>query len=575
MGSGPDLSGLYRRIEDIRAEVRQTAREISTQVEEVRQEQLREINYLKSQLFEMEKNAEKRDALQRALTEIIRVRQELEANFGSHKLVREYTLGILDAVEKNLVTKATISKCSEELMISAPKYWLAPALIALAGWIGDNKTLANRALQVAIERDEEKTCLMFALITRRVAAGKEAQGKPKTDATFQWLERYFSKQDAFDMTRSVVTYLDAYVSGIFGTDPDRICDETINKWIKEIKDVNPDFDQQQKEYWFNIFSNYCRGLEGDKYYALSRISPQFPLISAYVTKINAAEREDGIKNKITEIVNQKYDVKELYEAIDRNLKRLLSQYDKEEEPLRDEETYLSLVKEFQGDEELAKAQMDAIKADRTDEKVDFVQRLRETVALSMNGVVAPSSEIKTAFRLLQDDINGAFEEFVSVDKSSYPEEIDLIIKENCGFSYVNDDNKPNKPNGFIWEGKTVNSENREELVNSLAKQYDQAKEAALSKIEDEKGKKLKKAGIVSMCCIVGIVLIFGIVLFAVGNGKLKKNAADRKTAGEYFDRRKEAALNILNNALDARIEANKTVEDFDKARESEGAVVSL
>ena len=574
MGSGIDLSGVYRRIEDIRSELRDAAREISNQVIEAHEQSMREIEYLQTQLVEMEKNAEKRDALQRALTEIIRVRQELDNKFGSHKLVREYTLGILDAVEKDLVTKATISRCSEELMISAPKYWLAPALIALAGWIGDNKALANRALKVALERNEEKTCLMFALITRRVAAGKEAKGKPKTDATFQWLSRFFALQDPFDMTRSVVTYLDGYISGVFGEDPDHLCDDHIEHWVKQIKDSNPNFEAEQKDYWFNIFQNYCRGLEGEKYYALSRISPQYPYIDAYISKINAAEREDGIKNKISEIVNQKFDIKELYDAIDENLRRLIEQYDKEEEPLREEEEYLSLVKEFKGDEELAQAQMDAIKAGRTDEKVDFVQRLSEEVALAMNGGKTTSAT-KSSFYLLQNYINNAFEDFVSVDKESYPQEIDLIIKEHCDFALTGKDNIPNKPHGFTWEAKTVCAENRDELVKSLSKKYDDCKQEALSKIGDEKGKKLKKAGIISMCCIVGIVLIFGIVMFAIGNSKLKANIEDRKVINNYFDARKEKAVKILNDALDARVDANKTVEDFDQVRETEGAVVSL
>ena len=59
MGSGIDLSGVYRRIEDIRSELRDTAREISNQVAEAHEQSMREIEYLQTQLVEMEKNAEK------------------------------------------------------------------------------------------------------------------------------------------------------------------------------------------------------------------------------------------------------------------------------------------------------------------------------------------------------------------------------------------------------------------------------------------------------------------------------------------------------------------------------------
>ena len=53
-------------------------------------------------------------------------------------------------------------------MILAPRYWLAPCLIALSAWINDNKELADKALKEALKRNEEKTTLFFALVSRRV-----------------------------------------------------------------------------------------------------------------------------------------------------------------------------------------------------------------------------------------------------------------------------------------------------------------------------------------------------------------------------------------------------------------------
>ena len=596
MGSNyVDLSGVYRRIEDVRAEVRSAVREITHEVNALHQESMREIEYLQQQLVEMERNARLRDALQRALTEIIRVRQELENKFGSHKLVREYMLGILQANDLGLITKSTISKCTEELMISAPGYWLAPALIALAGWIGDNKTLANRALKVAMERDEEKTSLLFALITRRVNAGRIQSGKEGTDVSFQWLNRYFSLQDPTNMKESVVAYLDAYTNGVFGEDKDHICSDHINNWIKVLMDKNPDFEKDQKDYWVNNFNGFCRNMEGEKYAALETFCPQYPQINAYLSKINAAERDNGVKDTILDIVHQEVDRKKLVESIDNQLMKLVKQYDEKEAPLRDEEQYLELVKKYEGDEEAAQAELNNIRAGRQDESVDFVQRLNEAI-LNPN---TDGSSKKTAIYLLQNYINAAFEEFVSADKESYPEEIDLQLE-------VNPQRLP-YATPFKWSGKTVNSENRDELVNSLAKKYDEAKAASLAKISDEKGNSTKKTGtivtiILAIVAVVGIalliiggaakvgvltpigviVMIIGIIGFVIGlvvrnNGvkALRQNDRDRQNINGFYDKFKKINVQQLNNALDARVEANQTVEDFDKVRETQGAIVSL
>lgn len=565
MGSNyVDLSGVYRRIEDIRSEVRDAVRQISHEVNTLHQESMREIEYLQNQLVEMERSARLRDALQRALTEIIRVRQELEDKFGSHKLVREYMLGILQANDLGLITKTTISKCTEELMISAPGYWLAPALIALAGWISDNKTLANRALKVAIDRDEEKTCLLFALITRRVNAGRIQGGKQGSDVSFQWLNRYFALQDPTNMKASVVAYLDAYSNGIFGQDVDHICSDHINNWMKVLMRKNPDFEQEQKQYWLNIFNNYCQNLDGERYLALQKISPQFPQMNAYLSKINAAEREDGVRNDIRNIINQQVNKKELIDSIDRHLENLVKQYDEKEAPLRDEEQYLSFVKELKGDEEEAQRRMDAIRAGRVDENVSFTQRLSEAIT-NKN---APASARKTAVYLLQNYINSAFEEFVSADKESYPDEIDLVIKDNCNLPYATP---------FKWEGKTVNSENREELVNTLSKQYDDAKQGALNKISDEQALKDKKKGTIiaaaTFWTLIGLVV--GLYIRHKGVKKLRENEDCRKSLNKYYDSNKKANIKLLNDALDGRADANQVVLDFDEKKDAQGAVVSL
>ena len=575
MSTSVDLSGVYRRIEDVRAEVRQAAYNLSSQLSEQHHETMSRLNYLKDMLDEMERQAKLRDAFQRATTEVIRVRQELENKFGAHKLVREYMLGILDATESGLVTKETVSRCSEELMLSAPKYWLAPALIALAGWISDNKTLANRALAEAQKRDLEKTALLFALITRRVNAGRIATGGQGSDATFQWLDVYFRLQDPQKMKESVVAYLTAYTNGVFGNDADDICKDHINHWMKELMDANPNFKEEQKDYWVNNFRGYCQDLAGEKFNALRLLSPtNYAQMNAYVSKINAAEREDGIRSYIMGIVTQPIDRRALVDLIDKHLRMLVEQYEEgDEEKLRDEEQRLELIKKYKGDEEQADSELASIRAGRVDKEVSFVQRLNEAI----NNKDSDVSAKKTAIYLLQDYINAAFEEFISVDKATYPAEIELTIVEGCKFELVDQKNKEAgaKPKPFKWQGKTVNGENREQLVLEVEEKYDNAKKVSLEKISDEKAKKLKKAGFICMCCVVGVVLLFGIIMFAIGNNKLKNNTTDRERITKYLDKQKAMNVKLLNNAIDARIEANKIVADFDETSKTEGAVVSL
>ena len=171
-----------------------------------------ELANLKKQFMLMIEEQRKSAALQRALTEIIRVRQELDQKFGNHQLARDTILGILQANDLELVSKETFSRCSEELMISTPKYWLAPCVVALTACISNNEELAYKALREGLRRDAEKTTLLFALICRRIAAGcndalkgrkasqldankKKDLEKQRDDAQaacLNWLQNHFS-----------------------------------------------------------------------------------------------------------------------------------------------------------------------------------------------------------------------------------------------------------------------------------------------------------------------------------------------------------------------------------------------
>ena len=114
--------------------------------------------------------------LNEAKADLITVRQELEKHFGHYDIVRRTTTGILQANDLGIVRQDTISTATEELMISAPRYWLAPCLVALAAWISDQPELSEKAVREAIRRNDEKTSLFFALICRR-ADRKQARLK--------------------------------------------------------------------------------------------------------------------------------------------------------------------------------------------------------------------------------------------------------------------------------------------------------------------------------------------------------------------------------------------------------------
>lgn len=462
-------------------------------------------------------------AFQRAITEIIRVRQEVEQKFGNYKQVRDNMLGILQAADLSLIRESTISRCTEELMLNAPSYWLAPCLIALAAWISNNEGLAKRAINEAVRRDREKTCLLFALICRR---------NGRTETCFEWLSEYFKLQRADKMRHSIIAFIDAYANGVFGEDKDNVCDEHINHWMEELKTKNPTFVEEQKEYWKRFFEMCGRSLSNETgYQALKDLCPEFNRIDAFVSRIAATDGETGAKQKLRNILNAEIDVEKLINEIDEQLKKLVTGYEDSETELRDEETYLSFVKQFKGDEERAQKVMALIKYKRKDDPVDFASHLRAAVLNSDTSISAK----KTAVKLLKDYIIDAYAEFITENKDGYPEEITLVINETT-----------TEGSKVSWKGKTKNAENKEELKASLKKEYESVKTAELAKVK-----------IPAAAWFPGILLL-GIPPMVCAS----KNKKRRQQIENNFKGYENSKTKVLEEALGARVKTNNIVKEF-------------
>lgn len=544
-----DLSPIVSAVNSAVNRVGSAVADVDRHVGEVRSEVFRNMGVLKNDLenlkkafiYMMEENR-REAALQRALTEIIRVRQELERDFGNYKLVRNTMLGILEATDLQLVSETTITTCTEELMLSTPRYWLAPVLIALSAWIADNKPLAVRALKEALRRDEEKTCLTFALICRR---------NKRTKACFEWLSRYFSKQKASDMKESIIAYIDAYTNGVFGEDRDNLCEEYIENWMRELQTSNADFAEQQINYWKNYYITYCRDTSA-QYPKLAECSKQdFAKMNDYVMRINSAPE---IISFFAKILETEVDQQALVVAIDNELIKLVKNYDVDEAPLREEEEYLTDIKKFNGDEKKAKQLQALRKAKRADLPVNLATRLSNAITSNRTEDISAK---KTAIMFMQGYIKEAFKNFIEEKAPSYPKEITVST--------------------HGWSGKATESTESKVLNSSFEKSVNERRSKELATVKNGGMITLFVfAAIFAVALVVGffmsnpvvkwmlIVLgVIGIVLFGIlGLKKLLKNKKKRLDINSTYDKIYNDGRNDIELALKQLTAINQVVKRF-------------
>lgn len=400
------------------------------------------IKQLRAYVEEMRREQRNAAALQRALTEIIRVRQELEQKYGKYQEVRDAMVGILQANDHALVTKNTIARVSEELMIATPKYWLAPCVIAISAWISDDQELAKRAVEEALSRDAEKTALLMALICRRTAAVSantagnlsEVQ-QNRFEASQRWLTFYFECQDPNNISRSVLLFVNAYVNGVFGDDDSDIVDNFIQqKWLASLAAKNPGFKEEQLETWNNLFTNTMKssGTPAAKKYpnlATYLNKQDFENLAAYADRVDISE--NFIEGYFIGINSQTVDTAHLVEIIDEYLSSLVTDFDEAERGLREEEEEYQIIKECAGDTDIS----DAVLAKRREKKarlqesVSLIQYLHNAVAGNNedDGVEHDASEQKTALRFTKPYIQESYDNFMAEKKDSFPTEVKATV----------------------------------------------------------------------------------------------------------------------------------------------------
>lgn len=425
-----NIGAVYDQVETVNSNVKVVYNELDTLVEEFR-------DFVHEQMRAGRK--------QIAHTELVRIRQELEKEFGHYGVVRRTTIGILQADDLGIVKKDTISGATEELMLQTPNYWLSPCLVALAAWISDKPELAERALREGIKRSDEKTSLFFALVCRRA----ERRG-----ASLKWTQRYLANQDEEDLDRKTVIILDAYASGLLGTDSENVISRQIDEWIDRLSS-KPGFIEQQTKQWSDAILLKREPIDDGEYPYLRRASHTWPVLEDVM---EGARLHRTMHEYFTDIFEQQHSIESIKDQLDQILTSLVTDFDAEELPLRKEEKLNQLIIDFNGDTDRAQKHMD-IEQSAFEMHKDFTQILTDA-AMTPESADASVSTQKFAIALSKDWIRDAYSDVAAQNRMKIPTEIEINID--------------------TFNDKTTDGSNEAELLSRFSALVEQEKQTALA-----------------------------------------------------------------------------------------------
>jgi len=391
----------------------------------------------------------RRTELQLAETRIVKVRQELERLYGHHDEVRRRVTGILQATDVAIVRAETVRTTAEELMLGAPRYWLAPGLVALMAWIVDERDIADRALAEALRRDPYKTDLFFTLICRRA-------GRPQ--AMSRWLGLYLHLLDPQAIDREVVVVLDAVATGTLGREAQDVFWQTSLEWIEALRQV-PGQVEEQARRWMEVLAAERGRVEPDEFKLLRVHSPTWPALEAALANVRRNPRVVERFRRV--LASPTLLPSSIVSAVDGLLDTLVCRFDDEELPLRRQERLFQLILDEEGDRPRAEERA-AVEENALVEKVSFVARLTDILMYpEQAGASLPAQRFAAAFS--RDWILTAHQALVRRDDEQVPREVELRIGD--------------------WQGTSRDGHNGDELAGSVRSTYEARKARELAGIK--------------------------------------------------------------------------------------------
>jgi hypothetical protein len=479
----------------------------------------------------------KHKALQLAETRQGNLKQDLQIKFGYYAEVRRMATGILQGVDTGIVSDDTLKYTTEEVMIKAPGYWLAPALVSLAAWVRSDKITNEKALNEALKRDDYKTTLFFMLVMRRLA---------RNDASLKWLERYFMHQNPHNLDREFIIILEAVTTGVFPPASRQLMMTNVKNWLDQLTQGDT-FINEQKTQWVKFFEA-MGPLPNGKYPLLEKFSLNW---KALENSLKDAKTHGVLNSHFKSIISSSADFsKSVKIQLDEILSLLVTNFDDEELPLQQQVRFNQLIIQMDGDKAAAQAVMDAEKH-IFDEQVDFLQLLTNAC---FNPELSGATKVTQALAvsISQPWIVEGHDTFTAQSRNKIPQTVELAIDD--------------------FKTTTKDGSDENELLKKQEAFYQNILEKELGKLS------FPYAGVIigGLVCLLGfyafsLFVIAGIVGLGIG-GVLIWSAINnynkaKKQITENVEHRKQKAKEVLRGCIAETVDYRKEHQTEDSNAE--------
>ena len=207
--------------------------------------------------------------VQNAYNELTEAKSELEQSFGRYKEVRELAADIIFIVDSGYIRRSVIVDATERLAIRTPRYWLAPAVVAVAAWLKDDEGLYLDSISSALNLDPGKTALFMILLLRH---------QERAGAMREWIGRYLAGLEPTNLPTDFAVILEAVSGGTLAPGSAPQLARRMQEWYKNASSSR-DVEAGEIGQWEqNLLTLAAAGNYEEEFPVLARSSPTWELL---------------------------------------------------------------------------------------------------------------------------------------------------------------------------------------------------------------------------------------------------------------------------------------------------------
>lgn len=421
------MSEVSYAIENLNSTINQFESNVDVHVNSIRQssanvEQATQSIY--QQISKFREDMEHGEQTQLAHENIIRIDQIIKEQFSNYETIRRTVMGVVRDFDINLVRNSTIQELSEELWMTSSRYWLSYALIAITAWVNNYPEVAKSSLAECGRKDAVKTTLFFCLLNLRFERMEVAK---------RWFYEYLKTLDPTMLQQEAEVMLHAFLDGIFGKDKEleQSVIDVIDQWISVINDEAEICDQLVSSY-----ETYLENINPHKSFDYVSIL-QYCVNSAELSKSYLeVSKYDAILELLQELNVEAVEQNDqnYKERVDAVLINLISNFDAEEQELRNEQEYFNLIVRNEGVVEKAEKQYQA-EMELQNEHFNIGKQM---IHWAIYDETANARVRKFAFQNTKSWFKTALDRFAIRVQQEFPIEYSLAIDTWTGVSNGND-----------------------------------------------------------------------------------------------------------------------------------------